>query len=333
MGKTLKLLIVELLLLLCLSNSNDFAYLIPENEVREIETQDNEICLARGTNTETEFGIKFYWDCRKQLIDMRIKDSINLKGKNKFYTTELKRIKKVINNVIARIESEFETKLSYYTDEHPDYKVILRGPDQYYYNLLTFLNFNYPRLSVNDEREIKQILKTREKLRVRDEENTIKHNLEKFPECVKYDIKSKEFEDCINFKNKVEECKAVVEEKIKNRDVSSKFSCKQQSIEKYPDYMALYNSEYTDLKNQKLDKYNIDRKKELEREKRLSELNKLMSGPRLSKVQLIELRKYEEQKCLMDKELENNLFKLTISNQCENMLREREKEKENAKQQ
>lgn len=310
-----------IILLFLLFSFNSFAKLLSEEEVRKLETEDNEICLARGINNKTEFGIVYYWDCRKQLIDERIKNARDFKGKNKFYIAELKRIKKVINNVTSRLESEFQTKLDYY--EGPkDYKAELRGDDKYYYNLLTFLNYNYPILDINTKREIENIIETRKALTEIEKEDTIRKNLEKYPQCIKYDIKTEEFKKCINFYLSVEECKIIVIKKMEERDINNKFECKQKSIEKYPDHMALYNSEYQDLKNEKLDEFNIDRDKIAEREKRLAELNNLMSGPRLSKTQLIELRKFEEKKCLMDKELENNLFKLTVGNECENMLKE-----------
>ena len=302
--------------------NNSYAKLIPEEEVRELETQDNEICLARGINTETEFGIVFYWDCRKQLIDERIRDSRDLKGKNKFYTKELKRIRKVIDNVTSKIQSDFRMKLEYYEDEKKDYKIELRGDDKYYYNLLTFLNYDYPLLDVNTKRKIKDIVETRARLQDDKKESDVRKNLEKFPQCIKYNINTKEFEECINFYLSVEDCKKVVVQKIEQREIESKFNCKKQAIEKYPDYMALYNSEYEDLKNEKVDEYNIDREKEAAKQKRMAELNSLMSGPRLSKNQLLDLRAFEEKKCLMDKELENNLFKLTVGNECENMLKE-----------
>lgn len=306
---------------LFLFSFNSFSELLSEDEVRQLETQDNEICLARGINNKTEFGIVYYWDCRKQLIDERIKKARDFKGKNKFYIAELKRIKKVINNVTSRLESDFQTKLDYY--EGPkDYGVELRGDDKYYYNLLTFLNYNYPILDINTKREIENIIETRKKLTEIEKEDNVRKNLEKYPQCIKYDIKTEEFKKCIDFYLSVEECKIIVIKKMEERDINNKFECKQKSIEKYPDHMALYNSEYQDLKNEKLDEFNIDRDKIAEREKRLAELNNLMSGPRLSKTQLIELRKFEEKKCLMDKELENNLFKLTVGNECENMLKE-----------
>lgn len=310
-----------IILLFLLFSFNSFAKLLSEEEVRKLETEDNEICLARGINNKTESGIVYYWDCRKQLIDERIKNARDFKGKNKFYIAELKRIRKVINNVTSRLESEFQTKLDYY--EGPkDYKVELRGDDKYYYNLLTFLNYNYPILDINTKREIENIIETRKALTEIEKEDTIRKNLEKYPQCIKYDIKTEEFKKCINFYLSVEECKMIVIKKMEERNVNNRFECKQKSIEKYPDHMALYNSEYQDLKNEKLDEFNIDRDKIAEREKRLAELNNLMSGPRLSKTQLIELRKFEEKKCLMDKELENNLFKLTVGNECENMLKE-----------
>ena len=303
-------------------SSNTFAYLIPEEQVRELETQDNEICLSRGTNYKSEFGIALYWDCRKQLIEERIRRSRKQKGENKFYTKELKRIKKVINNVTERLQSEFNTKLDYYRDEPIEYKIKLNGADKYYYNLLTFLNYDYPLLDVNSKREIEEIVRTRAELKEYKKEDNIRKNLEKFPQCIKFNVKSKEFEECISFYLAVEDCKRIVIEKMESRDIENKFNCKKQAAEKYPDHMALYNSEYLELKNEKIDLYNIDREKEAKRERRLAELNTLMSGPRLSKTQLIDLRKFEEKKCLMDKELENNLFKLTIGNECETMLKE-----------
>lgn len=296
------------------------AYQLSENEVKELETLDNELCLAKGHNLSDEFSIKLYWSCRLDLIDDRINNSYDLKGKNKFYITELRRIKKVIINVLTKIESDFLDKLEYYIGKD-ERKIELRGKDKYYYNLLTFLNYDYTLLNVNSKREIKNIIKTRKKLEYDKKQDTIKENLEKYPECIVYNIKTPEFTKCIDFKKQIEECKNKVLAILNDRNMKNKFNCKQQAIEKYPDYMALYNSEYLELKNMKLDEFNIDRKKQKEREKRMAELNKLMSGPRLSNIQLIDLRKFEEKKCLMDKELENNLFKLTISGECEKILK------------
>ncbi|MDR1498860.1 MAG: hypothetical protein LBS34_01045 [Rickettsiales bacterium] len=296
------------------------AYQLREDEVRELETLDNEICLSRGHNLSDEFSIKLYWDCRLQLIDDRINRSINLKGKNRFYITELKRIRAVIRNVISKIDSNFMDKIEYYTGIQ-NRSVELRGKDSYYYNLLTFLKYDYTIMSVNSKMEIQNIIETRGKLKKKKEADSLKRSLERFPECIRYDVHTPEFKHCIDFKKQVEECKEVVLKKLDDRDTKSKFDCKKQSIDKYPDHMALYNDEYLELKNMKLDEFNINRKKQIERERRILELNNLMSGPRLSNAQLIDLRKYEERKCLMDRELENNLFRLTISGECENIIK------------
>jgi hypothetical protein len=314
------IVLIIVLFFLGTRSSSLFAYQLSEEEVREIETRDNEICLARGHNLANEFSIKLYWDCRKQQIDERIIDAKDLKGRNKFYVSELKRIRQVVNNVLSRIESDFRDKLERYTGKeyHP---IELRGKDFYYYNLLTFLNYNYSLLRVNTKDEMDSMMEIKNYSENKRMTDNIRENLEKYPECIKFDIKSDEFKECIEFKLRVEECKRIVLQKLNERDIDNKFDCKKQSIVKYPDYMVLYNSEYTELKNMKLDEFNIDRKRQEERERRMLELNRLMSGPRLSNIQLINLRKYEEKKCLMDKELENNLFKLTVSDECENMLK------------
>lgn len=300
---------------------SDANSLMSENAVREIETQDNEICLSRGTNTKNNFSTKYYWNCRKNLINQRIRQSRDLKGKNKFYTTELKRMRKVINNIIERIDRNLEKEYSDDFDQKEDFRIVLAGDDQYYYNLLKFLHYNYPKIDINSKKEINEIIKLRKKDEELKKENNLKRDLTKFPECIKYEINTKEFDDCISFKYQIEECKETVAKKIKEKDINNKFLCKQNSIEKYPDYMALYNSEYEDLKNKKTDPYNINREKDVIKQKRIAELNKLMSGPRLSKNQLIELRKLEEKKCLMDKELENNLFNIMISGECEKLIK------------
>ncbi len=315
-----KLFFTLILVLFLVFENSVFAYQLSEDEVREMETLDNELCLAKGHNLATEFSIRLYWDCRKTLIDQRIEESYNRgRNKNKFYTTELKRIRKVIDNILTRIESEFTEKLEYYIGKQ-DRKVELRGKDKYYYNLLKFLSYDYSLYNVNTKKEIKNIIETRQNLKVKKEKINIKDSLEKYPECIVFDIGTKDFTNCINFKFQIEECRKAVLEKLNKKQAENKFKCKQQSIEKYPDYMALYNNEYMELKNEKIDLYNINREKQEQREKRMAELNKLMSGPRLSNMQLINLRKFEEQKCLIDKELENNLFKLAISNECENLL-------------
>jgi hypothetical protein len=115
--------------------------------------------------------------------------------------------------------------------------------------------------------------------------------------------------------------------KIKEAESRDKFECKKRSIEKYPDHLYLYNSEYMELINRKKDEFRIDTSKEEAVERRLLELNKLMSGPRLSNIQLLNLRKFEEDKCNLDKKVENNMLKMTLNEECEKMVKQGKVEK------
>lgn len=314
MRKVIKFLV----LLIFIFSKQSNAYIIPEKEVREIETFDHEICLSKGTDLKDNYSKRMYWNCRLNQINNRISKSRKLDGSNKFYIAELKKIRRVINNLIEKIQSDINTQNHIHKNE---YKLVLRKNDAYYYNLLHFFSYNYDIEEINNSSEIKYVKNLEEELKIIRKKELIKRSLEKFPECIRYDIGSKEFENCLDFKNKIEDCKKIAEEKITSRVMADRFDCKKKAYEKYPDHLALYNSEYEELKNRKVDEYNIDREKDLAIQKRLVELNKLMSGPRLSSLQLINLRKFEEKKCLMDKELENNMSKIVLIGECENAFR------------
>lgn len=297
--------------------SKALAYLIPESEIREIETIDHEVCLSKGLEITDNYSRKMYWLCRLNLINERIKKIDKGNGKNKFYITELKRIRNVIENYMQKIQND----LDYGNKENKEYsKITLRKKDAYYYNLLHFEDIDYSTTQVNTESEIKEIIEVRNIITKKKEKNKLRSDLKKFPECIVYDVGSKEFNKCLEIKNNIEQCKLMAEDKIRKKNIEDRFYCKEKSIEKYPDHLALYNSEYEELRNMKRDEFVIDRKKDETIRRRLLELNNLMSGPRLSATQLIDLRKYEEEKCLMDKQLENSMSKVLLIGECENII-------------
>ncbi|MDR2077361.1 MAG: hypothetical protein LBP39_00135, partial [Rickettsiales bacterium] len=151
--------------------------------------------------------------------------------------------------------------------------------------------------------------------------------LEKYPVCARFDLNTKDFDKCVDFYTNVDRCRTMVMTKIKEAESRDKFECKKRSIEKYPDHLYLYNSEYMELINRKKDEFRIDTSKEEAVERRLLELNKLMSGPRLSNIQLLNLRKFEEDKCNLDKKVENNMLKMTLNEECEKMVKQGKVEK------
>lgn len=293
--------------------SEVLAYLIPEEEIRKMETIDHEVCLSKGLEITDNYSKRMYWSCRLNLINNRIRETNRGNDKNKFYITELKRVRNVIKNYLQKIKSDIDSKKS-------SKIVILQKKDAYYYNLLHFGDMDYDTEKVNSKSEISEILKIRESIAEKSEKSKLRENLKKFPECVVYDVGSDEFNKCLEFKNNIEKCRLIAEKKIKEKIVEDKFYCKEKAIEKYPDHLALYNSEYEELRNMKRDEFIIDRSKDEAIQRRLLELNNLMSGPRLSATQLIDLRKYEEDKCLMDKQLENSMSKVLLLGECENIV-------------
>ncbi|MDR2777556.1 MAG: hypothetical protein LBB24_02190 [Rickettsiales bacterium] len=307
------------------------SYRIPENKVREIETIDHELCLSRGHDLFDNYSAKLYWNCRLKLLDDRIGRELGLKEKNFPHIRELRRMRVVMKNYMERALTRinfFDRKIDAFSNEEPidKYKLVLRREDAYYYNLLQFSKYDLDVQMVNTKDEIDTILFTRRLLDTERKKTSFKKNLEKYPECARFDLSSKEFTSCIEFKTKVENCKSQALKRIEDLEYKNKFDCKNEAIKKYPDHMALYNSEYQKLKSIKRDEFTINKEKDRAIERRLAELNTLISGPRLSAAQLIDLRKFEEQKCNMQKMIESNVSRALLIEDCEKMLKQPKKD-------
>jgi hypothetical protein len=298
------------------------SYRIPEQEVREMETIDHELCLSKGHDLLDYYSARMYWKCRLRLVNSRIKYSRSLNGKNKFYIRELKRIRRVIKNYIEKSESSIIS--DEFGEKRDEDKVTLRKQDAYYYNLLRFFDYDFEVENLNSDVSEIDIINTEKSLIEGDKKAILRNKLEKYPSCAKFDLNAREFDRCIDFQISIDKCRQMVLTKIKEAENRDKFNCKKYSVEKYPDHLYLYNSEYMELMNRKKDEFRVDQSKEEAIERRLLELNKLMSGPRLSNVQLLNLRKFEENKCNMDKKLENNMLKMTLAEECERMIKEGE---------
>jgi hypothetical protein len=275
------------------------------------------------------YSARLYWNCRLNLLDDRIKSQPNLGERDKMYSRELKRMRIVIKNYIERADSRinFDDKriddaVDGENNQEDDYRLVIRKEEAYYYNLLQFSRYDLDVQAVNTAIEIEDILLTRKLLDRRREMATFRENLEKYPECARLNLNSGEFTRCMEFKIEVENCKQRALNRIENLEYKNKFDCKKEAIKKYPDYMVLYNSEYQELKNRKRDEFNINKEKDDAIERRLIELNRLMSGPRLSSLQLIDLRKFEEQKCNMQRMIESNISRTLLVEECEKILKQ-----------
>ncbi|MDR3078719.1 MAG: hypothetical protein LBU15_01635 [Rickettsiales bacterium] len=306
------------------------SYRIAEEEVRIMETLDHELCLSQGHDLMDNYSARLYWNCRLNLMDDRIKNQPKPGERNEFYVRELKRMRLVIKNYIERAESRINSDsqridraIGDEKTEEEDSRLVLRKEEAYYYNLLQFFKYDLEVQVVNRAEEIEDILLTRKLLSKRNEIAAFRENLEKYPECARLNFNSREFASCLDFRTKVENCKRQALERIENLEYRNRFDCKRGAIVKYPDHMALYNSEYQELKNRKRDQFTLNKERDEAIERRLIELNTLMSGPRLSSSQLIDIRKFEEQKCNMQKMIENNVSRTLLIRECEKMLRQK----------
>lgn len=288
---------------------------ISEEEFQKIETFDHEICIARGMDLVDNYSRRMYWTCRLRLMERRINDSKAPNAKNKFYIGELKKIRQVIRNILEKIETDL--LLENEPEKLKDARPIIRKGSAYYYNLLTLHGYDHIVEQINTRSEIRHVEDLEEKLKIIRRKKSLKNDLENFPECIKYDVNTEDFSYCIELRKRVEECVKIAETKVLERIMSDRFACKKEATEKYPDHMALYNSEYEELKNRKVDEYVINRAEQEKTQRRLEELNRLMTGPRLSETQLLGLRKLEEEKCLKNKEVVSSMLRTAARGECE----------------
>jgi hypothetical protein len=206
-------------------------------------------------------------------------------------------------------------------------KLILRKSSAYYYNQLNFSEYDFKTVAVNTSAEIAEMVATKKVLDADAQQKSLRYKLEKYPICARFDMDNRLFDRCVNVHLQLDKCKSLVAVRVSAIDHKDKFDCKKYAIEKYPDHLALYNSEYLELKelkNKKKDEFIVNKEQEEAVEKRLLELNKLMSGPRLSSTQLLNLRKFEEDKCNLDKRLENSALKMVLENECKGPSKELE---------
>ena len=291
---------------------------------KNMEIKDHEICIMNGLEEYVDFSEINYWKCRIGLIKDK-KKYVNQKvGNNKFYSRELNKIIKVMEIRLDKSNRELLNVTGNSEELHRNKKnkeLVLKDSDSYYYNLLSkktdypLENFN----AIKNREEIKTILAKEEEKRNNFSKN-IQELLKNYPECIKFRFKEELFKKCASLSDEIKKCLQKTELAIERKTIENSFLCKEDSVKEYPDHLALYNSEFEELKEIKLDKYVINRELEKKINDRKLELTNLMSGPKLSKKQLINLRKYFEKQCLMDKELGMRMFMSLMENECVDLV-------------
>ena len=278
---------------------------IDKSEVLRIDNKDHEECIEK-VNMHSNDALELYWNCRVDLINSYIE---NVKTSSEFstdYKKELQFIKKII---LYRREEALDKVYQERYNKRYVQTVFLDDKDWYYFDLINE-KFSTEIIYVQQLRESKS---RKQKI----EEDKQKDKLQRESVCYKYKNNLKLYNKCLESLRLSAVCLDTLEESVLEKELEYKFECKKAANEKYPDTLVLYNREYERLNNIKKDEYVVDRENDKKIDNRKKELNKVISGPKLSKIQILNLRKTEEKNCFADKSRDLNVFRGVLIDQCE----------------
>lgn len=278
---------------------------IDKSEVLKLDNNDHEKCINK-VNMFNVDALELYWNCRISLINDYISEVKNNNSYSRDYRNGLQNIKKII--LYRKEEALDKTYQERYNKRYVQ-TVFLDDNDWYYFDLINE-KFTTEIIYIQELREKKNA-------KQKTEENKRKQKEKRESICYKYKHDIKLYNKCLESLRLTSTCLETLEESVLEKELEYKFNCKKAANEKYPDMLVLYNNEYERLSNIKKDKYIVDRSNDKKINDRKKQLNNAISGPKLSKAQILDLRNNEEKKCFTDKIKDLDLFRSILTEQCE----------------
>lgn len=308
MGKILKNKFIFLFIFsFFLYNNYLYAENIETPEVLRLDNYFNEQCINKY-NVNSENYSELYWKCKINLLNEHIKISKKSKVHDSNYISELGKIKEVFQ---FRLEESVDLLYQQLYKKRFSQKIFLSEKYAYYYDLikqnlnyeLILLNLNKRKALMNKELKLKEELT---QIQVRNKCAGIKQN-------------TKEYDKCLLKYNNIFLCYSTLDNTIESKTLINKFDCKKQAIKEFPDSMVLYNERYDNIMSKKQDDFILNREEKKKLDKTKKELSKQISGPKISKEQLLVFRNEIENTCFYEKEKEMEFMKQIITKECEKL--------------
>lgn len=287
------------------SINHSFSEYIDKEKVVSLDSEHHEHCIE-NINMKSSDALEFYWNCRVNLINDHINEIRVDKDYDKKYKKEVQSIKRVI---LYRREEALDKIYQEKYNKRYVQTIFLSDSDWYYFDLINE-KFSTEIIYV-------QQLKEAEFLKNKKKEEEIEKKKKRESLCYKHKYDSKKYINCLETLRTSEICMDTLEDSVLEKELEYKFECKKEAHKKFPDTLVLHNNEYEKLMNLKKDKYVINREQEEKEKERKKELNKIISGPKISKPQLADLRKSEERDCLTTKIKDLDIFRNILLEQCE----------------
>lgn len=287
--------------------SVNYAYCeyMEKGEVVKLDNTQHERCINE-VDMKSNDALEFYWSCRVNAINDFINKIKNSREYGRNYKKELQNIKRVI---MYRKEEAMDKIFQEKYNKRYVQTVFLHDDDWYYFDIINE-KFSSEIIYIQ---QIKQTKEKQKEIEIKDE----KEKLRRESTCYKYKSNKKNYNKCLESLRLSEICISTLENSVLEKELEYRYECLEKANEKYPDSLVLFNNEYERLVNLKKDKYIINREEDVKINKRKHELNGVISGPKLSKQQLVELRTDEKNNCIADRFKDLNMFRSILLEQCE----------------
>jgi len=272
-----------------------------------IQNEDHNSCITKYTSYNDEN--KEYWECRLKVINQRIYNNANnYDGHKTAYKNEILKMRKEIKSNIKEIDKRRQKILDYNEKKEHDYCTLFKtGQEQYsnaynYYscrNKIKDLNKNKDNYLDLTNATIFKIFQQNEQTEKKSKSILIQN------ECVKYASNVDKLEKCEEALKRIEKCSKEIDLTIQQRKINDSEFCIRDSIEKYPDSLATFENK----NDTSIDSLNNDKVA-------LTSGILLMSGPKTSKINLIELRDKAYNDCMRERKKKLDEYNLYLLDQC-----------------
>lgn len=285
---------------------------IPNDVLKVIEAEDDSLCIMQGVDFNNPNTKIIYWECRLRILNQRINSEFVEYGYSMFYRREFKRLRRIIKNkikeekafAIAEIENSLEEK------EH-NYCVMLKHQNigntttKYDYfkcreSLAQMRENSSNYFDMSNENIVKFYLYDYET--ITPEEYSKIMNVEK--DCVKYVYDLDKLLQCKTALKNISQCKNDIPQKLAQRRMDDKIYCTKKSINKYPDSLAIFNTSDSKDNKDSADTENSN------------DTNFNVSGPKVDKLDVVELREKEYTKCISERNARIVSYQKYLESEC-----------------
>jgi hypothetical protein len=268
--------------------------------VSAIENEDDNLCMMEGVQFKYADTRFIYWKCRLRIIDQRIATQFDDYGYDALYKREFRRIRRIIKRrikeqqdlIISNIRNSQEEK------EH-NYCIMMKNNydgkradknDRYDYfecreRIAAIRKKNQDFVGLSNEEFFQRFLETEEV------ETRRKSTITISGACVRFAYDTNKLKECEANLKKGDVCIDDVRNKINQRIMDDKIFCTKVSLNKYPDSLSVFTA---------------------------TDSGMATLGPRIDKIDLIELRKEEYEKCYKDRTTRRVRYRDFLEFECNN---------------